>query len=154
MAQEIERKFLIDLNLLGPLGTGTAIKQGYIPTRDKTTVRVRVMGEQAFLTLKGANRGAVRSEFEYPIPRIDADQMLDELCAGPVIDKVRYLIPHDKHLWEIDIFAGDNAGLVVAEVELTTEHEAVSLPHWVTAEVTGDPKYYNSNLLHTPYKLW
>ncbi|WP_432472715.1 CYTH domain-containing protein [Amphritea sp. HPY] len=154
MAKEIERKFLIDPAKLGELNCGISIKQGYVPTQDKTAVRVRIMGDQAFLTLKGENRGAVRSEFEYEVPLADAEQMLAELCSGPKIDKVRHLITHDKHLWEVDIFAGDNLGLIVAEVELNDEHEAVQLPDWVTIEVTGDAKYYNSNLLNNPYNTW
>ncbi|MEH6580037.1 MAG: CYTH domain-containing protein [Amphritea sp.] len=154
MAKEIERKFLIDLETVGPLNCGVTIKQGYIPTRDNTAVRVRIMGDNAFLTIKGENKGAVRSEFEYEIPLLDAEQMLEELCSGPVVDKTRYLVTHEKHLWEIDIFAGDNAGLVIAEVELKDEHEAVILPDWISSEVTGDPKYYNSNLLNNPFKNW
>lgn len=154
MAQEIERKFLVDQDKLGELNCGIAIKQGYVPTSDKTAVRVRVMGDQAFLTLKGENRGAVRTEFEYEIPLDDAEQMLTELCTGPKVDKTRYLITHDKHLWELDIFSGENQGLVVAEVELNHEDETVTLPKWVASEVTGDPKYYNSNLLNHPFKNW
>lgn len=154
MAQEIERKFLVDQDKLGELNCGIAIKQGYVPTSDKTAVRVRVMGDQAFLTLKGENRGAIRTEFEYEIPLDDAEQMLTELCTGPKVDKTRYLITHDKHLWELDIFSGENQGLVVAEVELNHEDETVTLPEWVASEVTGDPKYYNSNLLNHPFKNW
>ena len=154
MAQEIERKFLIDPDKLDDLNCGITIKQGYVPTSDNTAVRVRIMGDQAFLTLKGENRGAVRTEFEYEIPVSDAEQMLAELCSGPKVDKTRYLITHDKHLWELDIFAGDNLGLIVAEVELSSETEEVKLPDWITQEVTGDPKYYNSNLLENPYSNW
>jgi len=154
MAQEIERKFLIDPVKLGELNCGISIKQGYVPTQDKTAVRVRIMGDQAFLTLKGENHGAVRSEFEYEVPLPDAEQMLAELCSGPKIDKVRHLITHAKHLWEVDIFAGENQGLMVAEVELSDENETVILPEWVTIEVTGDAKYYNSNLLNNPYNTW
>ncbi|MCV6609563.1 MAG: CYTH domain-containing protein [Amphritea sp.] len=154
MAQEIERKFLVDLKRLQLPEQGHPICQGYIPTADKTAVRVRIMGDQAFLTLKGENRGAVRTEFEYGIPVNDARQMLDELCKGPKIDKTRYLIRHADHLWELDIFAGDNLGLVVAEVELDSEDENPLLPDWVTEEVTNDPRYFNSNLLNHPYKNW
>lgn len=154
MAQEIERKFLVNLNKLQLPEQGLMICQGYIPTADKTAVRIRIMGEKAFLTLKGENRGAVRTEFEYEIPTTDAQQMLKELCKGPVVDKIRYLITHQKHLWELDIFSGDNLGLVVAEVELDSEDEELNLPEWITEEVTSDPRYFNSNLLSHPFKNW
>lgn len=153
MAKEIERKFLVDLSLLD-LPKGIRIVQGYIPTQGKTVVRVRIKGEQAFLTIKGQNQGAVRSEFEYAVPLDDANQMIDELCEKPLIDKTRYNIPYGDHLWELDIFAGENTGLVVAEVEMSSEDETVDLPEWVTQEVTGDAKYYNSNLLSNPYSNW
>ncbi|WP_271273889.1 CYTH domain-containing protein [Aliamphritea hakodatensis] len=154
MALEIERKFLIDLNSLGPLPQGIRIVQGYIPTQGKTAVRIRLKGEQAFLTIKGENRGAVRSEFEYPIPVDDADAMLAELCNGQSVDKIRYLIDHAGHTWEVDIFSGNNQGLIVAEVELDSENESVALPDWVREEVTGDPRYYNSSLISHPYSGW
>lgn len=154
MAKEIERKFLIDLDKVGPLENGAAIKQGYVPTRTKTAVRVRIKEHQAFLTLKGANKGATRSEFEYEVPLADAEAMLAELCEGPIIDKTRYLVKHAQHLWEVDVFYGDNLGLVVAEVEVGGEDERVELPEWVTHEVTGDVKYYNSSLLANPYRSW
>jgi len=154
MATEIERKFLIDLDKIGRLQNGMAIKQGYVPTSTKTAVRVRVKEGKAFLTLKGANKGATRSEFEYAIPMADAEAMLAELCEGPIIDKTRYVIHHAGHDWEVDVFYGDNQGLVVAEVEMTSEDERVALPSWVTTEVTGEVKYYNSSLLANPYKSW
>ncbi len=154
MAQEIERKYLIDPDILGTLPEGTRIVQGYIPTQGKTAVRIRLKGEQAYLTIKGENRGAVRSEFEYPIPAEDADAMLAELCNGQVVDKIRYLIKHANHTWEVDIFSGNNQGLIVAEVELDSENESVTLPDWVREEVTGDPRYYNSSLIDNPYSGW
>ncbi|WP_261844579.1 CYTH domain-containing protein [Aliamphritea ceti] len=154
MAQEIERKFLIDLDTLGTLPAGTRIVQGYIPTQGKTAVRIRLKGELAFLTIKGANQGAVRSEFEYPIPVEDADAMLAELCNGQLVDKIRYLIEHAGHTWEVDIFSGNNQGLVVAEVELDSENETVTLPDWVREEVTGESRYYNSSLIDNPYSNW
>ena len=154
MAQEIERKFLVNMDKVDLPQQGLTICQGYIKTADKTTVRIRIMGDKAFLTLKGATQGISRSEFEYEIPVTDARQMLNELCTGPVVDKTRYLITHKSHLWELDIFAGDNEGLVVAEVELDSEDEQPELPDWVTEEVTGDKRYYNSNLLSNPFKNW
>lgn len=154
MAKEIERKFLIDQKILRSLENGLLIKQGYIATKDKTTVRIRIKGESAYLTIKGKNLGMTRSEFEYQIPMPDAEQMLVEFCDCPIVEKIRYEHFHAGHTWEIDIFHGDNEGLVVAEVELLSEHEKVELPVWIKKEVTGDPKYYNINLLSHPYKNW
>ncbi len=154
MGQEIERKFLVDRDAIPLPQAGQRITQGYIPTTTKTAVRVRIKGEQAFLTLKGANRGAVRSEFEYPVPLEDAEAMLAELCEGPMIDKIRYEIVVGEHCWEVDFFSGDNEGLVVAEVELASEEEPFEKPQWVTEEVTGDPRYYNANLIRHPYREW
>ena len=154
MALEIERKFLVDTGRLGPLADGEEIRQGFIPTANLTAVRVRISGAMAWLTLKGANTGARRSEFEYRIPPGDAQQILDELCTGPVLSKIRYRRQYREHLWEIDVFEGDNAGLVVAEVELASETDSPELPDWVTEEVTGDPRYYNVNLCNNPFSRW
>ena len=154
MAKEIERKFLVDPNKLPSLSNGDVIKQGYIPTRDLTTVRIRIRSKTAFLTIKGETQGNTRSEFEYTIPLTDAEHMMEELCQGPKIDKTRYLIHDKKHTWELDIFHGDNDGLIVAEIELGQENEEITLPEWVTEEVSGDHKYYNSQLLANPYKGW
>ena len=154
MAIEIERKFLIDPRRCPLPDSGQTIRQGYIPTVTNTTVRIRVAGDAAFLTIKGENRGPVRAEFEYPIPRDEAEQMLDSLCGGRLIEKTRYLIDHAGHRWEVDVFDGDNRGLCVAEVELESEHERVELPEWVTEEVTGDPDYHNASLVKHPYRDW
>ncbi len=154
MAKEIERKFLIDLDKLGTLENGTFIKQAYIATPDKTTVRLRLKGEDAYLTLKGANKGISRTEFEYAIPPEDAKAIMAELCTGPAIEKTRYLIEQGVHTWEVDIFYGDNDGLVVAEIELSSEDESFDKPDWVLEEVSGDPKYYNSSLLNNPFNKW
>ena len=154
MAKEIERKFLIDLEKIGSLEDGTAIRQGYIATADKTVVRVRLAGERAYLTLKGENVGVTRTEFEYEIPADDAQEIITVLCNGPVVEKTRYLIVNAGHTWEVDIFHGDNDGLVVAEIELSSEDEAFELPHWATKEVSGDVSYYNSSLLENPFKNW
>ena len=152
MATEIERKFLV-------LGTdwrtegGTRICQGYL-NRDKArTVRVRIAGEQAYLTVKGATQGNTRAEFEYAIPVQDAEQLL-ALCDGPTIDKVRHKIAHGEHVWEVDEFLGQNAGLVVAEIELASEDEAFSKPAWVGREVSDDARYFNSQLATNPYCQW
>lgn len=154
MAREIERKFLVDHSRLGPLENGVAIRQGFIPTADLTVVRVRVAGEQAWLTLKGRSEGAVRAEFEYPIPADDAQQILSQLCGGNVIAKTRYLRHCGVHTWEIDVFEGENAGLIVAEVELGSEQETFQRPDWITEEVTEDARYYNVNLLSHPFSRW
>jgi adenylate cyclase len=154
MAKEIERKFLIDLAILGPMEGGASIKQGYISTSDKTVVRVRVVSAEAYLTLKGENIGLTRTEFEYPIPVSDANEIISELCNGPIIEKTRYLLKYSKHTWEVDIFHGENHGLVIAEIELTSENEEFDLPPWLGEEVSDDIKYFNSNLLENPFKNW
>jgi len=153
MAKEIERKFLVDTSKLPTLPKGMVLKQGYVPTQG-ITVRARISDEQAFLTLKGRASGLSRSEFEYPIPVEDAQQILDELCAHPLIEKTRYLIPYGDHTWELDIFEGDNKGLVVAEIELSSENESFVKPEWITEEVSYDRKYRNSNLISHPFCTW
>lgn len=154
MAQEIERKFLVDRDLVSLPDNGQRIVQGYIKTRSKTAVRVRIKGGRGFLTIKGENRGAVRAEFEYEIPLDDAEAMLEDLCARPILEKTRYEISVGAHIWELDVFAGENEGLWVAEVELASESESFEKPDWVGPEVTGDVRYYNSSLIEHPYKDW
>jgi adenylate cyclase len=154
MAKEIERKFLVDLDLLGPLQDGTEMNQAYISTGENAVVRVRVAGEEAWLTLKGRNTGTVRSEFEYPIPAADARHMIEEFCGCRVISKTRYLREHEGYLWEIDVFAGANTGLVVAEIELSDPDEEPPLPAWAGLEVTDDSRYFNNSLYCHPYCEW
>ena len=156
MPKEIERKFLVDLDQVPLQSNGIKIKQGYLPLSEsvKTVVRVRVIGEEAFLAVKGENKGATRQEFEYAIPVSEALELLENLCQKPLIEKTRYEILTGKHLWEIDIFHGDNKGLIVAEIELTDENDHFELPNWLSEEVSNDPRYYNSNLLQKPYKDW
>jgi len=152
MALEIERKFLV---------TGTAWRaapqryfcQGYLNRDKQRTVRVRVAGDEAWLTVKGPSSGAVRSEFEYAIPLDDAKQMLS-LCEQPLIEKNRYVVEHAGHTWEVDEFLGDNAGLVVAEIELASADESFVKPDWIGEEVTQDARYFNSNLAAHPYQRW
>ena len=153
MAQEIERKFLVHADRLPPLPNPYVIKQGYIPASG-ATVRVRLRNDEAFLTLKGRSRGLTRSEFEYPIPVADAEAMLEELCKYPYIAKKRYLIAHEGHTWELDIFEGENAGLMIAEIELQHEDEAFAKPEWVAEEVSDDPRYRNSYLVEHPFVGW
>jgi adenylate cyclase len=154
MAVEIERKYLINLNQIGTLENGNRIKQGYITTNKDAVVRVRVKNDKGYLTIKGSNIGVSRLEFEYEIPLVEANEMLDKLCQKPIIDKTRYLIDFEKHIWEIDIFYGDNEGLVIAEVELVDVNEEIKLPLWIKEEVSGDIKYYNLNLMKYPYNQW
>ena len=158
MAVEIERKFLLKdqrwkKDDQGNDIDGIRFRQGYIPT-DESTVRVRLEGNRAVLTIKGKTVGMSRLEFEYEIPFNDANDMLDQLCQKPLIEKTRYIRREGDLSWEIDIFDGDNAGLMVAEVELESEDQNVKMPAWVGEEVTGDAKYYNSNLVAYPYKKW
>ena len=152
MGIEIERKFLV-IGDAWRTPTGVAIGQGYLNRDKNRTVRVRVAGSQAFLTIKGPSRGATRQEFEYPIPVEDALQLL-ELCDGTVIRKTRHLVIQDGNRWEVDEFHADNQGLVVAEIELTTEDQTFAKPDWLGREVTDDPRYFNSNLISRPFCQW
>ena len=154
MALEIERKYLIDLEKISPLENGIRIKQGYLSTDKNAVVRVRAKNDKAYLTIKGSNSGIARLEFEYEIPLDEANEMLEKLCQKPVIDKTRYLINHENHTWEVDVFYGDNEGLVVAEVELSSEDEHINLPIWIKEEVSHDDRYFNSNLMKLPFKDW
>jgi CYTH domain-containing protein len=152
MGIEIERKFLVvgDAWRAAP---ALAYAQGYLNRDRQRTVRVRVVQQQAWLTIKGASTGAVRAEFEYPIPLSDAEQLLT-LCDGPLVRKLRRRVQHAGHTWEIDEFQGDNAGLVVAEIELPAADAAFERPGWLGAEVTHDPRYFNSNLASAPFSTW
>jgi CYTH domain-containing protein len=152
MATEIERKFLVK-GTPWRLGTGTRYSQGYLSREKERTVRVRVVAGKSFLTIKGISRGAARAEFEYEIPLADAEQLL-RLCAGPIIEKNRYLIAHQGFTWEVDEFLGDNAGLVVAEIELQAEDQQFDRPPWLGVEVTHDQRYFNSSLVTHPYVEW
>lgn len=154
MAVEIERKFLVKNDQWRGLAQGHLYRQGYIPTQDYTTVRVRIIGDQSYVTIKGKNTGMSRLEFEYEIPLADADQMLTNLCSPPLIEKYRYCIEFAGKIWEVDEFLGENQGLTLAEIELSREDESVELPDWVGEEVTGDRRYYNVNLALYPYGSW
>lgn len=154
MAYEIERKFLVHSDRLPALPHGQSIQQGYICTEPERVVRVRIADSQGVITVKGRTVGLTRLEFEYPVPLADAQHMLKHLCKGASIEKIRYCIAHQGHTWEVDVFSGSNSGLIVAEVELKSENEAVTLPDWVSQEVTADPRYYNASLLSHPYQTW
>lgn len=154
MATEIERKFLVVGDEWRGGSEGTVLRQGYLSTVKERTVRVRVAGEEAYLTIKGITVGATRREFEYPIPPADASYMLEELCERPIVEKTRFTVEHAGHRWEIDEFGGVNQGLIVAEVEMEREDEAITLPGWVGSEVTDDPRYFNANLISRPFSTW
>jgi len=154
MAIEIERKFLVDGDYKSEAVSSERIAQGYLSSGEGCTVRVRIRGQKAFLTVKGPSRdGISRNEWEYGIPVADALPML-ALCRGSVIDKRRYLVPAGRHTFEVDEFYGDNEGLTVAEVELAAADEPFEHPEWLGREVTGDGRYYNSHLTRNPYKNW
>ncbi|WP_269542877.1 CYTH domain-containing protein [Cerasicoccus fimbriatus] len=153
MPIEIERKFIADKEKLPAAKKSTRLEQGYID-RDKATVRVRVSGDECFLTIKGAVSGKSRLEYEYAIPLNEGRELIQLLCGKPVIEKTRHLIDHGGHTWEVDVFDGENAGLVVAEVELDAEDERVDLPDWVSREVTSERKYSNASLAEKPFSAW
>ncbi len=152
MATEIERKFLVK-GTPWREGTGVPFSQGYLSRVKERTVRVRIAGDRSFLTIKGVTKGAARAEFEYEIPMADAEQLL-KLSDGPIIQKKRHVIDHDGCKWEVDEFLGDNAGLVIAEIELASEDQSFSRPPWLGVEVTHDSRYFNSNLAAHPYRNW
>ena len=154
MPQEIERKYLVIGEAWRNLATGTHYRQGYLNSAKERTVRIRTIGEKAFLTIKSETRGIRRQEYEYPIPYDDAVQMLASLAEKPLIEKIRYKIPYEGQLWEIDEFLGENAGLIVAEIELADENQTFNKPAWIGKEVSADPRYYNANLVQRPYRLW
>lgn len=154
MGREIERKFLVRDDSWRAGASGMELRQGYLSSAKERTVRVRTVGERGWLTIKGITRGISRQEFEYEIPLAEAREMLDTLCERPLIEKIRYRVPHAGHTWEIDEFLGDNRGLVLAEVELADEAAAVELPPWAGEEVSGDPRYFNSNLVKAPWPAW
>ena len=153
MAIEIERKFLVhDTGFLRQL-TGEQVVQAYLSSKAEATIRIRIVESQAWLTIKGKTRGMSRSEYEYQIPLADARELLN-LCDSGRIEKRRYRIAHGLHVWEVDVFHGDNEGLVLAEVELRNEKEEPEMPSWIGREVTEDARYFNSALARKPYSTW
>ena len=154
MPIEIERKFLLKHEGWRKLcDAGTVIRQGYLNSHKERTVRVRVKGDKGFLTIKGKSENLSRAEFEYEIPLADAENMLS-LCEKPLIEKTRYLVKRYDCLWEIDVFEGENKGLIVAEVELPHEDFQVELPDWIGEEVSDDSRYFNSSLISKPFCKW
>jgi adenylate cyclase len=152
MATEIERKFLVRGDEWRR-GAAQRLRQGYLNRDPARTVRVRIAGKRAVLTIKGPGEGAARAEFEYRIPLREAQALL-ALCDRPPLEKNRYKVRHGGFTWEIDEFLGANAGLVVAEIELEDEQQPFGRPAWLSAEVTHDPRYLNSNLVELPYSRW
>lgn len=155
MPSEIERKFLVQDDGWRQLARDPVrIRQGYIIGSTNASVRVRVSGERAWLNIKSATVGVTRAEFDYEIPLSEAEQLIDTLCVRPLIEKTRYFVDHAGHCWEVDVFEGDNAGLVVAEIELGSEDEPFERPPWAGKEVSQDPRYYNAALVNLPYSRW
>lgn len=153
MAVEIERKFLVDTARWTPRDKGVLYRQGYLSLAKERIVRVRIAGNDAFLTIKGLTRGVARAEFEYPIPLADAEEMLG-LCERPPVAKTRHAEIWGGRRWEIDVFHGDNDGLVLAEVELESADEKIVKPDWATADVSRDARYFNNSLVLDPYRNW
>ena len=153
MGMEIERKFLVDRSVWVPKGNGVRIAQGYLSAVPERTVRVRIKGNRGYLTVKGKTEGISRKEFEYGIPLEDAELMLG-MCDLPIIEKFRYEEDFEGHRWEVDVFLGENKGLVLAEIELRDESEAFASPPWLGEEVSTDARYCNSNLSRRPYGAW
>jgi len=154
MAREIERKFLLCNEDWRGLAPGRVYVQGYLACCGACSVRVRIADNTASLNIKSATTGLSRDEFEYEIPIQDARQMLTTLTRKPLIEKTRYPVAYKGFCWEIDEFHGENQGLIVAEIELEHEDQVFAKPGWLGEEVTGDPRYYNVNLAHMPYRKW
>ncbi|ATQ76009.1 adenylate cyclase [Massilia violaceinigra] len=154
MGVEIERKFLLVGDAWRELGEPVLLRQGYLSTNPDRTVRVRIEGDGASMTIKGRSEGATRGEWEYPIPLADANELLDRLCEQPIIEKYRRRITFAGNVWEVDEFLGANAGLMFAEIELASEGQQFEKPDWIGEEVTHDRRYFNSSLIALPYSAW
>ncbi len=153
MGKEIERKFLVKEERWRPKEEGVRIAQGYLSTVPERTVRVRIKGRRGYLTVKGKNEGISRKEFEYEIPLEDAEELL-KLSESSILEKRRYQETVEGHIWEVDVFFGENEGLFLAEIELQYENESFKKPEWLGEEVSEDSRYYNSNLSRQPYRKW
>lgn len=155
MADEIERKFLVrNSNWRSSIAETLRIKQGYIAVNERCAIRIRIANTEATLSVKSAGLDIARKEYEYPIPIADAAEMLEQFCPGKYIEKTRYRVNHETGIWEVDVFEGPNKGLVVAEIELESTQQSVSLPDWLGMEVSGDAKYLNNNLVTRPFQTW
>ena len=154
MPLEIERKFLISNSVWKlKIDAETTIKQGYLSSNPERTVRIRIAGQKGIITIKGKTVNTTRAEYEYEIPLADALNLM-ELCEKPLIEKTRYNVLENGNLWEVDIFDGENKGLIVAEIELESEDQEFILPNWVGKEVSHEAKYYNTSLIKYPFKDW
>ena len=153
MPLEIERKFLVDTRKWNPTDEGTRLVQAYLSIDPNPTVRIRIAGEKAFVTIKGRSETISRPEFEYEIPVKEAQEMMMLAISNPV-EKIRYEIMHENFLWEVDVFSGKNEGLVIAELELKSENQTFPRPDWLLTEVSGDRRYYNSYLSEHPFQEW
>jgi adenylate cyclase len=151
---EIERKFLLAGDGWRALGAPVLLRQGYLSSDPARVVRVRVEGGHACMTIKGKSVGATRGEWEYPIPLADANELLERLCEQPIVEKYRRRIDFAGNTWEVDEFLGANEGLVLAEIELGAEDQLFDKPDWIGDDVTGDRRYYNSNLVRHPFSSW
>jgi len=155
MGTEIERKFLVaDGSWRVPGISATPIRQAYMAFGPPTAVRVRIAGEAATINVKTATLAIRRKEFEYPIPMADAEELMAACCAGCVVEKIRYAVPYAGAEWEVDVFSGENAGLVVAEIELSHEDQPFDVPPWAGAEVSDEPRYLNTHLSQQPFSKW
>jgi len=154
MGREIERKYLVKDFSFKEFSKGILIKQGYLSTDERATVRIRIAGDRAFITVKGQSTGPAQTEYEYEIPVRDAEEMLSNLCRKPVIEKYRYKFEYKGFIWEIDEFLKDNEGLIIAEIELEDENQDFPVPYFIGKEVTFDYRYRNSYLASHPYKTW
>ncbi len=155
MAKEIEHKFLLaNENWRKSIKKSVKYKQGYLSSQPTSSIRIRLSDTQAWINIKSATIGTERLEFEYEIPVNDAEEIIISLCNKPLIEKIRHFVNNGKHIWEIDEFEGDNEGLIVAEIELSTAGEVFAKPEWLGQEVTRDLRYYNNNLVINPYKKW
>ena len=154
MPKEIERKYLLQSGeWKNHIDKKIIIKQGYLSSNPDSTVRIRLTNDKAFLTIKSKTIGITRSEYEYAIPIVEAEELL-HLCTKPLISKTRYIVIQNKSTWEVDIFEGENEGLEVAEIELVNPDQIIEKPNWLGEEVSNDPRYYNSSLAKHPFKDW
>lgn len=155
MATEIERKFLVTSNSWkDSVERQDEFRQGYLANNESCSVRIRISGDEARLNIKSSTLGLSRSEYDYLIPTVEGDELLQQLCGKPLIEKTRHYVPNDQHIWEIDVFKGDNAGLVVAEIELNAKNEKFEVPAWAGQEVTDDARYYTVSLQQKPFNSW
>ena len=155
MPIEIERKFLIASDTWKQsVHKSIQYRQGYLSNNSRNSIRIRVSDQSATLNIKSMQMGIQRIDYEYPIPLDEANEQLDRLCQSPIIEKTRHFIKHGKHTWEIDVFEGDNKGLIVAEIELSDENEPFEKPNWLGKEVSHLARYFNICLMDYPYCQW